>query len=205
VFTTISSSYEECRAESVAMYLSVDKEALAIFGHTDESTEEGTADDIMYIGWLQMCRAGLLALEFYDPAAKKWGQAHMQARYAITRVLLEAGEGLVSIEPHGNGDLRVTLDRSKITTVGKKAMGEFLAKLQVYKATADAQAGRALYDQYTSVPESWIAYRDIVLEKRLPRKLLLQANTFLDGDKVVLKEYSADLPGFIESYLERTI
>lgn len=187
------------------MFLSVDKEALAIFGHTDESTEEGTADDIMYIGWLQMCRAGLLALEFYDPAAKKWGQAHMQARYAITRVLLEAGQGLVSIGPHGDGDLRVTLDRSKIATVGKKAMGDFLAKLQVYKATADAAAGRALYDHVTAVPDQWLAYRDIVLEKRLPRKLLLQANTALEGGKVVLKEYAADLPGFITSYLERDI
>jgi len=187
------------------MFLSVDKEALEIFGHTDTTTEEGTADDIMYIGWLQMCRAGLLALEYYDPAAKKWGQAHMQARYGITRVLLDAGEGLVTIKPHGDGDLRVTLDRSKIPTVGKKAMGDFLTKLQVYKATADAQAGRALYDQVTAVPDDWLAYRDIVLNKRLPRKLLLQANTFVDGEKVTLKEYDATLPGFIQSYLERDI
>ena len=28
-----------------------------------------------------MARAGLRALEFYDPATQKHGQAHMQARY----------------------------------------------------------------------------------------------------------------------------
>jgi hypothetical protein len=30
-----------------------------------------------------MARAGVRALEYYDPATKKHGQAHMQARYAI--------------------------------------------------------------------------------------------------------------------------
>lgn len=186
-------------------YLSVDKGMLGIFGHTDKSTEEGLADDIMYIGWLQMCHAGLRALEFYDPAAKKWGQAHMQARYGITKVLLNAGQGLLSIEPKGDDDMLITLDRSKISTIGLKAMGDFLTKLQVYKATGDAEAGKALYDDVTAVPESWLPYRDIVLKKRLPRKLLLQANTFREGEKVTLKEYSADLPGFIQSYLERRI
>lgn len=38
-------------------------------------------EDIQYITYLLMARAGLRALEFYDPATKKHGQAHMQARY----------------------------------------------------------------------------------------------------------------------------
>ncbi len=59
----------------------------------------------------------------------------MQARYVILRVLLEAGEGLVSVEKisgeDGEPDLVVKLDRSKINSVGKKAIGDFLRKLQV--------------------------------------------------------------------------
>lgn len=37
-------------------------------------------EDIQYVTFLIMARAGLRALEFYDPATKKHGQAHMQAR-----------------------------------------------------------------------------------------------------------------------------
>jgi Peptidase family M49 len=45
-------------------------------------------EDIQYITYLLMARAGLRALEFYDPATKKHGQAHMQARYGDPEVLI---------------------------------------------------------------------------------------------------------------------
>jgi hypothetical protein len=44
-------------------------------------------DDIQYITFLSMARAGLRGLEFYDPVTGKHGQAHMQARYVITTYL----------------------------------------------------------------------------------------------------------------------
>ncbi len=59
----------------------------------------------------------------------------MQARYVILRVLLEAGENLVTIEKcvaeDGEPDLVIRLDRGRINKVGKVAIGNFLQKLQV--------------------------------------------------------------------------
>ena len=59
----------------------------------------------------------------------------MQARYVILRVLLEC-ENLVSIEQitnseDGKPDLLVHLERTRIESVGKPAIGKFLNKLQV--------------------------------------------------------------------------
>ena len=60
----------------------------------------------------------------------------MHARYVILRVLLEAGNGLVQLNTLAEGsdgkpDVLITLDREKIESVGRPAIGNFLRKLQV--------------------------------------------------------------------------
>lgn len=161
---------------------------------------------MLYVNWLLMVRAGFLALEFYDPASKNWGQAHMRARYAILRVLLKAGQAFVAVTAKpDHSDAVVTLDRAKILTVGKAAIGDFLTRLQVFKATADIQRGQKLYDEFTAVPDDWLKLRDLVVAKRQPRKVFVQANTKLMGDKVELVEYDATPEGIIQSFIERDL
>lgn len=205
-FSTIASSYEECRAESVGLYLCLNPQVLQIFGF------EGTdAEDVIYVNWLNMVRAGLLALEFYTPETANWRQAHMQARFVILRVLLEAGEGLVTVTPttgsDGRPDARVHLDRSKIRSVGKPALERFLRRLQVLKSTGDVVAGRALYEGYAAVtdapPECFLTLRDTVLLRKESRKLIVQPNTRLEGSEVQLVEYEASAAGLIRSFCER--
>ncbi|XP_043996137.1 dipeptidyl peptidase 3 [Gambusia affinis] len=220
-FSTIASSYEECRAECVGLYLCLNKQVLSIFGH-----EAQEAEDVVYINWLSMVRAGLLGLEFYTPESKSWRQAHMQARFVILRVLLEAGEGLVGLEEvegqDGKPDARITLDRSKISTVGKDAIHRFLCKLQVFKSTADVEGGRALYEGYSAVSDTgahnFLRLRETVLLRKEARKMFVQANTRIGGNKlefgdrhmnqtggenVELVEYESSAAGLIRSFTER--
>ncbi|KAM9780860.1 dipeptidyl peptidase 3 [Syngnathus typhle] len=205
-FSTLASSYEECRAECVGLYLSLIKDVLSIFGHEGQD-----ADDVVYVNWLSMVRGGLLGLEFYTPESKSWRQAHMQARFVILRVLLEAGNGLVGLKEvtgaDGKPDARITLDRSKIRTVGKDAIHKFLCKLQVFKSTADVDKGRALYEGYSTVSKSgahnFPRLRETVLLRKEDRKMFVQANTRITEESVELVQYEGSASGLIQSFIER--
>jgi len=207
VFGAIAPSYEECRAECVAMALSCDFDILQIFGHGDGKTDiDGPAGDVLYAAYLSMARAGLTALEFWDPKSRKWGQAHMQARYSILQTFLNAGNDFASLDYTAEdvSDLTIKLDRHKILSHGRPAVEKYLQELHIFKSTADAEAGAKLYNDITNVND-WYAtkVRPAVLAKKTPRKVFVQANTVIDGDKVTLKEYDATPEGLIQSYAER--
>lgn len=130
----------------------------------------------------------------------------MQARFAILQVFLEAGKDFCELQSteENLSDLVILLDRRKIESHGRPAVNKFLQKLQVFKATADLEAGKKLYDEYTNVNE-WYAekLRPEVLRQAKPRKVFVQANTILEGDDVILKEYEPTPEGLIQSFVDR--
>ena len=52
------------------------------------------------------------------------------------------------------------MDRSKIKTVGKPAIDNFLLRIQVYKATANYDAALEMYEKYTNVNEIFQKLRE---------------------------------------------
>ncbi|KAK5011543.1 hypothetical protein LTR28_000207, partial [Elasticomyces elasticus] len=168
---------------------------------------DNEAGDTLYSAYLSMARAGVTALQYWDPASKKWGQAHMQARHAILKTFLSAGPEFCSLDyadADTLSDLTIKIDRNKIISHGRPAVESFLQKLHVFKATADVDAGKKMYEDITGVDEWWgTKVRAEVLRRAVPRKVYVQANTFIEGDKVVLKEYPATAEGMIQSYAER--
>jgi dipeptidyl-peptidase-3 len=210
VFGPIAASYEECRAECVAMALSCEFNILKIFGFgSGEVDMDGEAGDVLYAAYLQMARAGVASLELWDPKGRKWGQAHSQARFSILKCFLEAGDDFAKLDYKNDdlSDLVVRIDRSKILTTGRKAVEEYLQKLHVYKSTADVAKGTELYERMTHVePAFWgQKVREQVLRQKQPRKVFVQANTVLEGGKVVLREYEPSLEGIVASYGERDV
>ncbi|KFY21608.1 hypothetical protein V493_07266 [Pseudogymnoascus sp. VKM F-4281 (FW-2241)] len=210
VFGAIASSYEECRAECVAMALGCEFSVLKVFGFgTGEVDMDGEAGDVLYVSYLSMARAGVASLEMWDPKSRKWGQAHSQARFSILKCFLEAGDGFCELAYKEGGDmsdLAVKIDRSKILTVGRKAVEDYLLKLHVYKSTADVAAGTELYERMTKVEQGFWAekVRGQVLKQKQPRKVFVQANTVLGEDGgVVLKVQETSLEGMVASFAER--
>ncbi|KAI0758138.1 aflatoxin-detoxifizyme [Fomes fomentarius] len=205
VLGEVSSSLEECRAETVALYLVSNLDILKIFDYTEKQDIE----DVQYISFLLMARAGIRALEFYDPATKKHGQAHMQARLGITQHLFKSGIARLEEIRGADGSLEnayVRVDREKVLKEGKASAGKLLIDLQVRKSTADGAGAREFYTELTTPFPGWEGeLRDLVLRKKLPRKIFVQPNTFIENDEVVLKEYPLNAAGAIESFIERRL
>ncbi|ODV77354.1 dipeptidyl-peptidase III [Suhomyces tanzawaensis NRRL Y-17324] len=204
LFSSVAGSYEECRAELVALYLILKKplEVLPIFDIKDEKEQK----DVILIATLLMVRAGLLALEFWDPESKKWGQPHMQARFGISKVLHEAGVFTFDFKDEENfSDMVINLDQSKLSTVAVEALGDFLLKLHVYKCSGNVEAGIPYYNDKTEVTEQYARFRNAVLSKKLPRRHLIQANTVIKSGDVEVVEYEETEVGMIQSFVDRDV
>ena len=69
----------------------------------------------------------------------------------------------------------------------------------------DYDTAKAFFDHYSEVDEEMLRVREIVLAWKLPRRLELQPNLFLDckENDVVYKDYEDTFEGVIRSYVER--
>lgn len=188
-FTSLGSAYEECRAECVGLFLSTDKDVLKIFGISD--SEE--TFKITYTNWLSLCHAAINGVAMYSPASEEWKQAHSQARFVILNVLAEAGENFVSVKEvtgeDGKPDLLLSMDKNKVESVGKPAIGDFLKKLQVYKSLGDFKSADEMFAKYSKVNEQWLGWRDIVISRKQPRKMKVQANTIIKGIRIFFLKF----------------
>jgi dipeptidyl-peptidase-3 len=89
---------------------------------------------------------------------------------------------------------------------GKPALGRMLLRLHIYRCTADVQSCREYYEELSRVHDEYLVWRDIVVTKKEPKWVFVQANTFLDDDKkVILKEYEPTAKGVVQSWAERRV
>jgi dipeptidyl-peptidase-3 len=75
----------------------------------------------------------------------------------------------------------------------------------MFRCTADAQGCRIYYEKLSSVDGEYVEWRETVLANKPPPLVFAQANTFLEGDVVTLKEYEPTVEGVITSWVERQI
>ena len=201
-FEDLATTVDECRAELVGAYLMDDKELLSMFGFNDDS--EIRADDIVYNIYLQLGVDGLRGLQNYNAQNGTWGQAHSQAHFATLKWLLAHGQGFITIKSDQiAGSVTVQVDRTKIITHGKPALGRMLLRLHLYRCTADTVSCRHLYEHLCKVDREHLAWRELVKNQVETPIKFVQANTFLENNEVILKEYETLNVGIIDSWMER--
>ena len=163
-------------------------------GHTSKWHEQGLAGTGVLGPEEQEMGPGTYASSLFYPAYNLWTLVETSCELKATK--------------DDMSDLEINLDRSKILSHGRPAVEDYLQKLHVYKSTADFEAGKKLYDDITSVDEWWAEkVRPVVLSKKTPRKVFVQANTVLDAKsgEVSLVEYEPTIEGMVKSYVERDV
>lgn len=195
VFGKLSSPMEECRAECIGLLASNYSAIQNIFGNYGIE-----AENICYVSWLWMIRAGILSLSSYDPEKDNWGQPHSLARYVIYKVLLEAGLCTVKLV---NNSFIINIHKSLIKPVGIPALKKFMMRLHIYKSLANYKDASEMFNDYSKVDMFHRNIREISIREMKPRMELIQPTLNLEGDKVYYREYICDAIGQIESYCDK--
>ncbi|KAL6409842.1 Peptidase M49, dipeptidyl-peptidase III [Ilyonectria robusta] len=203
VFGKLVGTVEECRAILVSEYLLDDKNLLGISGYTDDS--EITASDFLYATYLNIGVDILQALEDYNFQNQAWGQVHHQANFSILKHLQD-GDGVIRFaHDPAKSSLTVHIDRSKIISPGKPALGRYLSRLHIWRCTADVSSCKDFYEPRCAVEGKYEQWRRIVCSKPSPRWKLVQPNTFVKGDTVEMKVYEENNRVIIQSWVERDV
>ena len=69
----------------------------------------------------------------------------------------------------------------------------------------DFKAAEKMFNHYSEVDETMARVRQIVIDNKIPRRLTMQPNLFLDATtgEPVYKNYEDNFEGFIKSAVER--
>jgi len=210
-FGKLSNPYEECRADSVALYYSCFEESFKVL--LPEFLDIWR--DLNIGCFAEFLLQGINALEYYNIETKKFTQAHMNGRYVILQVLLEAGNDFIKIEKCKNEEekdwIYASIDSEQILTTGKDAMSNFLLKMNVFKATADFNNASKMYEKYSEVNDFFLSLREIVMENKRPLRVELQGHVLeneefkKNGDSIGLNyiRFKDDFEGVVESFVRR--
>ena len=203
VIGKLNNPYQECRADSVALYFSCFPEASAVLQPEFKNDWKYIMEGV----FTEFVLAGVGSLEFYNPDKNKFSQAHVNGRFVILRVLLEAENGFITIEKTKNEEgkdwISIKIDKEQILTTGFNAMKNFLLKLNVFKATADFTNASKMFGDYSTPDEFLLSLRPIILANKKPRRIEIQGNIDVSGHDLVYKTYPENFEGVIQSFKER--
>ena len=106
-----------------------------------------------YACWFDSLYLGVMGLQYYDDEKQIWGQAHNQASWAIFQAVRQADSSMIEINfeiaEDGKDTFSLKFNRSKLRTVGFKAVCDFLHKIHVYKSIGDIETAETFFNHYS--------------------------------------------------------
>lgn len=144
-FKSLSSAYEECRAEACALYFACNPKISEIFG-----VSEYEFNYVLYTIWMNTINSSIDGINDYDTNDNKWMEPHSQGNFVIMKVLRE--NNFLNIDFSYN-NINISINRTKILTYGKKIIGDFLEEMQVYKSTGNYEDGSKFFNHYSKLDD----------------------------------------------------
>ena len=103
-----------------------------------------------------------------------------------------------------DGDMRIHLNKENLMTEGKQLIRDFLIILQTYKSSGAVERATAWYGHYSKVEGIFLQIRDIVIEKKKPRRVELNNNLQRYNSACIEPiVYPECFEGIIASYADR--
>ena len=200
-FGAISTSYEECRADTCGFYLCTLKEVYSLFGFEDHEVEV-----LLWVNVMNQFRKGLLGLTLYNAETKKWGQAHTQGAFVFAMWIYKNQKSkIVDFEIVGNNeDFLIHLDKGLLYAEGRDLIRQLLMVIQTYKSSGAVTRGQKFYAEYSEVSEYFLKVRSIVIKNKKPRRVELNNNLIRYSEAAIEpKCYPETFEGIILSYADR--
>jgi dipeptidyl-peptidase III len=109
----------------------------------------------LWLNTIGEIRKGALGqISAYNPASKKWKQAHTQGAWVITNFILQNQKSKVlEIKLNEKKDyFHIKLDKELMFTEGHELVKNLLHIMQTYKSSGAVDRAKKFYDKYSEVP-----------------------------------------------------
>lgn len=162
-FGAISTSFEECRADTAGFFLAQLPEVYTLFGFN-----ESEIDQMLWVNIMNQLRKGILGLPLFNAETNKWGQAHTQGAYVLSMYIYRNQKSdIVKFELNAEKDeFFIHLNQENLVKEGKELIRKFLIILQTYKSAGAIDIASKWYAKYSEVDDFFLEVRKLVLKKK---------------------------------------
>lgn len=145
-------------------------------------------------------------MQLFNAENKKWGQAHTWGAYVFSQFIYQNQQSkIVDFEiVEGGESFYIHLDKELLFTEGQELISKFLLILQTYKSTGCIERAQKFWDRYSAVDEFFLKIRDIVIQKKKPRRVELNNNLLRHSEtEIEVQYYEESFESIISSYIDR--